>query len=334
MNINLLDYVIQSKQRKSLIFGTNVGASIIRKTLPVVYTDENAQIDAINAFCEFFKPDFVTTSMDLSIEAECFGSQVKFLGDSAPVVTGRLITDTVQINNISIPEIGVKRTEFCLNILQKIISDKPNIPVIAGTIGPFSLAGRLFGVTEILELVILDPESAIKLIEKCNLFIENYIRVIKSLGADGVLLAEPTAGLLSPRQLGKFSSNFIKELVEKLDSPGFRIIYHNCAAALPHLPQIIDSGVSIMHFGEPMDIPLSLSKVPPDRIISGNLDPAKVFLLGSHALMENSTKELLSRAANYPNFLISPGCDLPADIPIEKLELFDAVVRNFDKQPQ
>jgi uroporphyrinogen decarboxylase len=306
MNINLLDYVIQSKQRKSLIFGTNVGASIIRKTLPVVYTDENAQIDAINAFCEFFKPDFVTTSMDLSIEAECFGSQVKFLGDSAPVVTGRLITDTAQINNISIPEIGVKRTEFCLNILQKIISDKPNIPVIAGTIGPFSLAGRLFGVTEILELVILDPESAIKLIEKCNLFIENYIRVIKSLGADGVLLAEPTAGLLSPRQLGKFSSNFIKELVEKLDSPGFRIIYHNCAAALPHLPQIIDSGVSIMHFGEPMDIPLSLSKVPPDRIISGNLDPAKVFLLGSHALMENSTKELLSRADNYPNFLISP----------------------------
>ena len=332
MNINLLDYVIKSKQRKSLVFGTNVGAALIRKSLPVVYTDENAQVDAIHAFCDFFKPDFMTTSMDLSIEAECFGSQVKFLGDSAPVVTGRLITDTNQINHIPVPDIGEMRTKFCLNILQKIVSAKPNIPVIAGTIGPFTLAGRLFGVSEFLELVILDPESSIKLIEKCNSFIENYICVIKSLGADGVLLAEPTAGLLSPKQLGKFSSDYITELVQKLDSPEFRIIYHNCAAALPHLPQIIESEVSIMHFGEPMDIPESLSRVPLDRIISGNLDPAKVFLLGSHALIESSTTELLSRTAGYPNFLISPGCDLPADIAIDKLELFDAVIGNFNNQ--
>jgi len=329
MNINLLDYVIKSKQRKSLVFGTNVGASIIRKSLPVVYSDENAQIDAINAFCEFFKTDFITTSMDLSIEAECFGSQVKFLGNSAPVVTGRFITDTTQINNISVPEIGEKRTKFCLNILQKIISDKPNIPIIAGTIGPFTLASRLFGVTEILELVILDPESTIKLIEKCNLFIENYIFAIKSLGADGVLLAEPTAGLLSPKQLGKFSSNCIRELVENLDSPDFRIIYHNCAATVSHLPQIFDSKVTIMHFGEPMDIPVALSRISQDRIISGNLDPAKVFLLGSTELINKSTNDLLINATDHPNFLISPGCDLPADIPLEKLELFHTITRNY-----
>ena len=195
MNKDLLTYVINAQQRKALMFGTNIGASMINKSLPVVYTDENAQFDAINAFCENFDCDFITTAMDLSIEAECFGGQVKYLGNSAPVITGRIISDISQIDKIAVPEVGEKRTNFSLNILERVIKEYRNLPVIAGTIGPFTLAGRIFGVSEILELVLLDPAAAHTLVGKCNRFIEKYILSMKSLGADGVLLAEPSAGI-------------------------------------------------------------------------------------------------------------------------------------------
>ncbi len=327
MNKDLLTYVIDAQQHRALMFGTNIGASMINKTLPVVYTDENAQFDAINAFCENFDCDFVTIAMDLSIEAECFGGQVKYLGNSAPVITGRILTDTSLIDKIAVPEVGERRTKFSLNILERVIKKYRDIPVIAGTIGPFTLAGRIFGVSEILELVLLDPAAAHALVGKCNQFIEKYILSMKSLGADGVLLAEPSAGLLSPRLLGEFSSAYIKELVDEVESPFFKIVYHNCAATIAHFSQILDSGVSIMHFGEPMDIPLSLGKSPENRIISGNLDPSRVFLLEDLDTFEKSIRELLSHTSNHSNFLISSGCDLPADISLEKIKLLYALVR-------
>ena len=71
--------------------------------------------------------------------------------------------------------------------------------MLGGCIGPFSLAARLVGVTEAMELTLADPALMHVVIEKAARFLADYARAFRAAGADGLIMAEPAAGLLSPR---------------------------------------------------------------------------------------------------------------------------------------
>jgi uroporphyrinogen decarboxylase len=96
-------------------------------------------------------------------------------------------------------------------------------------------------------------------------------------------MAEPAAGLLSPRGLARFSAPYVKRIVEAAQSEKFCIVLHNCGAKLAHLPKILESGAEIHHFGAPMDMASALDQVDKDVILAGNLDPTAVFHDGSPA---------------------------------------------------
>lgn len=61
--------------------------------------------------------------MDLSVEAEAFGSPVQFSEIETPVVSGHIVNDIDEINNLAVPQVGEARTGNILkrrNLLQKI----------------------------------------------------------------------------------------------------------------------------------------------------------------------------------------------------------------------
>ncbi len=93
--------------------------------------------------------------MDLSVEAECFGSEIRKSDYEVPTVTGSIVTDMQSAERLSIPEIGTGRTGIYIDAVtkaKKMIQDRP---VFAGMIGPFSLSGRLLNVTEIMVIVMM-----------------------------------------------------------------------------------------------------------------------------------------------------------------------------------
>jgi uroporphyrinogen decarboxylase len=63
--------------------------------------------------------------------------------------------------------------------------------VFGGHIGPFSLAGRLFDLTEILMAVRLEPDIIHILLDKCTCFLIEYAKTFKKKGANGIFIAEP-----------------------------------------------------------------------------------------------------------------------------------------------
>jgi len=322
MSIELIEYIKNPVKKKALVFGTNLGAALLGKSPQIIYSDPKAQVEAILAFYEYYDADFLITAMDLTVEAECFGSKVRYSDFNAPTTENRFVVDISQIKNMNIPDIGEKRSQMHIDLTRKIISLHPSRPVLGGVIGPFTLASRLFGVAEMLELTIQNETSALMLIEKCYQFILNYAKAFKSIGSNGVILSEPSAGLLSPKALLKFSSFFIKNLIEEIESPIFRVIYHNCGAKAAHLEAIFESQVSILHFGEPMDISLALDRSQGKRIISGNLDPVAVFFSKDEKFVIKKTSELINKTRKYTNFLIAPGCDLPLRTPLGNITAF------------
>jgi len=318
----LTQLVKSSSAPVAMPVATFPGAVLQGTTVRALVTDARVQADTQIAFQRRFRTSVLMTCMDLSVEAEAFGANVVFSDTEVPTVTGRLVTDEAGVAALRVPPVGTSRTAVYLEAARRLAGANTGAPVMAGMIGPFSLAGRLFGVGEALQATAEDPDAIARLVEKTTEFLAAYSRAFKSAGAQGVIIAEPSAGLLSPRGLATYSSPYVRRIIEAVESEGFEVVLHNCAAKALHLDAVASSGAHIVHFGAPMDIPQALAKLPASTIVSGNIDPASVFVHGNAAAVAARTRELLAAAKGYRNFVISSGCDVPAATPVENLEAF------------
>jgi uroporphyrinogen decarboxylase len=182
-------------------------------------------------------------------------------------------------------------------------------------------------VSESLEVSLTEPEILKALLEKVTRYLIRYLTAFREAGVHGVIMAEPAAGLLSPRGLSQFSSVYVKQIIESTVTPDFTVVLHNCGAKLVHLPKVLEAGAEIFHFGAPMDIGQALAQVGEDIILSGNLDPTGVFHNGNPQEVTARTRELLQAAAGHRNFIPSSGCDIPPHSPLGNLAAFYDKIR-------
>jgi uroporphyrinogen decarboxylase len=318
--------VLGSARRLAMPVALYPGLALTGTKVSDVVTNPKVQFEAELALHERYRTPFVLSAMDLSVEAEAFGCAIHFSENEIPSVTGRLVTSLEQARKLSIPQPGDKRTAVYLETVRRLrqLPDKPM--VIGGCIGPFSLAARLVGVSEAMEMTINQPELIHLLLEKCTVFLTDYLRAFRREGADGVLMAEPAAGLLSPRSLSQFSSACVNSIGAAMTDGRFAIILHNCAAKLLHLPAVLETGLKTFHFGSPMDMAAALAKVPAEVVLCGNLDPARVFLHLPPAEISSRVRALLAATAAHRNFVLSSGCDLPSAVPLASLDAFYAAL--------
>lgn len=301
---------------------TYPGLSITGAKVSDVVTNPRAQIEVQAGLRERYQVPFVLSAMDLSVEAEAFGCAVAFSDTEVPTVTGRLVTDDQQAKQLPVPKPGDGRTGVYLDAVKGLV-DLPGGPmVLGGCIGPFSLAARLVGVSEAMELTMTEPDLIHTLLAKSTEFLTAYIARFKAAGAAAVIMAEPAAGLLSPRGMSAFSSAYIRQIREAVCDASFTIILHNCAAKMVHLPAVLETGLCSFHFGGPMDIVAAAAKMPAGTVLCGNLDPAGVFVQSSPEAIRSRVSALLAATAQWPNFVLSSGCDLPPNVPLASLDAF------------
>jgi uroporphyrinogen decarboxylase len=315
-------FVLNSPRRVAMPIAVYPGLALTKARVCDVVSDPRAQVAAQEVLHQRYQTPFVLSAMDLSAEAEAFGCTIHLSETEIPSVTGRLVTSLDQAQRLAVPRPGDKRTAVHLEAVRRLraLPDRPL--VFGGCIGPFSLAARLVGVSEAMELTVTDPELMHTAVEKSAAFLTEYIKAFRSSGADGVLMAEPAAGLLSPRSLATYSSAYIKQIGAAVADGHFALILHNCAAKLLHLPAVLETGLKTFHFGAPMDLPAALKQVPADVVLCGNLDPAGVFCQLSPDEMKNRVATLLGATAGHRNHVLSSGCDVPPNAPLANLDAF------------
>lgn len=326
MNFNQL--VLNSPRRLALPIATYPACALTGAKVFDIVTNPQAQFDAQAALRQRYHAPFVLSAMDLSVEAEAFGCAIHVSDSEVPTVTGRLVTNVDQAERLAVPQPGDKRSAVCLEAV-RLLSKISGAPfVFAGCIGPFSLAARLVGVSEAMEFTLTEPELMHTLLEKSAAFLTSYVRAFRAAGAHGVIMAEPAAGLLSPRGMSAYSSAYIKRIATNVAGDSFTILLHNCAAKVLHLPAMLETGLKTFHFGAPMDITTALTTVSPDVVLCGNLDPAAVFVQSSPDEVAARTAGLLARTAAHRNFVVSSGCDVPPNAPLTNLDAFYGAVKD------
>ncbi len=112
--------------------------------------------------------------MDLSVEAEAFGSNISFQDDDVPTIINRLLPQLTDVDMLNVPEVGTARTKEYIKATSLAAKNITDRPVFAGMIGPYSLSGRLADITEMMTYIMMDPENSHKLLSKTTDFLKEY----------------------------------------------------------------------------------------------------------------------------------------------------------------
>jgi uroporphyrinogen decarboxylase len=267
--------------------------------------------------------------MDLSVEAEAFGATIRFSESEVPTVTGRLIDTAEQADALKVPDVGAGRTGLYIEAIgkaAKLITDRP---VFAGVIGPFSLSGRLMDMTEIMIKCFTEPETVHTVLAKAAEFAVKYILAYKAAGANGVVIAEPAAGLLSPKFNDEFSTHYVRKIIEAVQDENFIVVYHNCGNTIPLIKSILTNGARIYHFGNAINMEEMLKLVPEDRVVMGNVEPAGQFRNGTPESVYQTTTALMERCASHRNWVPSSGCDIPPLSPWANIDAFFKAAKDY-----
>ncbi len=290
------------------------------------------QADCMVRIAEKYPMAAAVSPMDLSVEAECFGAKLRRSEKDVPAVHEGIIDDICDAENIAVPAIGSGRTGIFIEAVRMAKAEITDRPVFGNVIGPYSLAGRLMDFTEIMYACYDDPDCVHVLLNKATEFIVNYIDAFKDAGADGVVLAEPLAGLLSPALADEFSCEYVKKIAEACQTDDFIIIYHNCGNATGlMIKEIARTGCAAYHFGNAVDVKAAIGHIPADAPCMGNIDPAGEFKNGTPDSIRKATIDLMESMKEYKNFIISSGCDIPMAAKDENIHAFFDAVEEFYK---
>lgn len=324
-----IDQILNSKKKIAIPIMTHPGIEAIGKTVKEAVTNGEVHYEAMKYQAENFDIAACTAMMDLTVEAEAFGASIQFPENEIPTVIGRLVSDEESVKALKVPGMDAGRVMEYLKANQLAVENIDK-PILSGCIGPYSLAGRLYDMSEILIGIYIDPDTINLLLKKCTEFLIDYCLNLKALGTAGVVVAEPAAGLLSNEDCMEFSTKYVKKIVDAVQDDKFIIVLHNCGNSGQCTDAMIASGAKALHFGNNINMVETLQICPQDIVVMGNLDPVSVFKQMTPEDISLKTLELLEQTRKYKNFVISAGCDLPPHVPVENIKAFLTALKKFN----
>ncbi|MBQ8893171.1 MAG: uroporphyrinogen decarboxylase family protein [Clostridia bacterium] len=285
------------------------------------------QVKGMKAIADRCPMGAALNMMDLSVEAEAFGCTVRCPENEVPTVEKGVLEDISRAAGLTVPPVGAGRTSLYIEGVRLACKEITDRPVFCGVIGPYSLAGRLFDMTELMMECYDSPEDVKLLLEKVTEFLIAYIQAFKEAGADGVVMAEPAAGLLSPDLAEEFSAPYVKRIFEAVGSEDFLLCYHNCGNAVGDMAeQIAALRADIYHFGNAIDLKALIPRMPAESIVMGNLDPL-LFVDGTPEVIGAELRRIHGECGGYENFMLSSGCDIPPRAKWENLDAYFQTVQ-------
>ena len=329
--------IIRQREVAAIPVMTHPGIEQNGHTVRQAVCNGRIHYEAVMKLTQQFPSAAACTIMDLTTEAEAFGAEIAFSDEAVPAVANRLLPDVNSIYDLQVPSLSAGRIPQYLkaNLLaaksQKLTANSQK-PLFAGCIGPFSLAGRLYDMSDIMMLIYENADAAHTLLNKCTQFIQKYCEALKLTGANGVLMAEPAAGLLSNDDCLSFSSQYVKRIVDCVQDDNFIVILHNCGNQGHCTPAMVATGAAAYHFGNKCRMEDVIRDVPPTALAMGNLDPVSLFKDGTPKQMHDATFDLLDTMRPYPNFVLSSGCDTPPHTPMENINVFFEALNEWNKQ--
>ncbi|MBN1298216.1 MAG: uroporphyrinogen decarboxylase family protein [Actinobacteria bacterium] len=309
------------------------GVEIVESNIKLAQQNFGEHFRAIKKIAYEFKPDIVFPLMDLSIEANALGRYTIFpKEDSATVPKSHF--DTGEIEKLK--DINISFDSRVMGYVETMKLMSVGLPedIIRGAYitGPYSVVALIIGADEAAMATALDPKRLHYLCSFVTEKIREYATLLISAGAELICVLEPTAVMLGPSQFKHFSAFYVNRIIESIKFSGVDTVYHTCGNTMHLIDQMVDSGIDALSLdSEDMGVHMHdvLKKVPQNIVVMGNINPSTTMLRQTPENVSKEVKDLLDKTKDYPNYILSTGCDLPQETPVENIKAFIKTGRQY-----
>lgn len=282
--------------------------------------------------------DSVGISTSLRGVAEAMGSKIAYPDYNISYLLEPAVKSVEQIESLKVVNpLKDGRLPILLEAL-RLTKDAliKEVDVGAAMSGPFSVAASIVGTENLMKWMIKYPKAIHTLMEIVAESNNRYIEEVAKLGLS-IGFADPVSStsLISPKQFREFSLPYLKKNIDRIkETTGSAPGIHICGKSKELWLDVVDAGVSNFSIDNIEGLE-EAKRIMGDRvIITGNVPPVDVMYLGTKEDIFESVKESIRKGHDSPKgFILSTGCQIPMNTPIEKIEMFMDAANTYGRYP-
>lgn len=281
-----------------------------------VSTDVDALVQAALEVNRLYHPDGQPIMFDLQIEAEILGCDMVWSDDGPPSVASHPLEDTTEIPT-RMPKADEGRLSMELEATLRLKKEIGETTALYGICcGPFTLASHLRG-TEIFMDMMLQPEYVHELLAYANKVAKTVSGYLIDAGIDVVAVTDPLISQISPAHFVEFMEKPFTELFESISSKGAKSSFFVCGNATMNIEPMCKTKCDSLSVDENVNL-ANAKKITDtyDITIGGNIPLTSVMLFGNQQDNMKTVVDLID-SVTPGRLILSPGCDMPYDVPVE-----------------
>jgi uroporphyrinogen decarboxylase len=182
------------------------------------------------------------------------------------------------------------------------------------------------GATEFLELMMIEPDEAHRLLHKITAFLKSWIRLQMETfpTIDGILMLDDIIGFIGVEEFKVFALPYFKELYDVDVSVKF---LHNDAPSAVSAPFLPEMGVNLFNMGVDVTLTELKASTKNGMALLGNIPPRDVLAAGTAADVVRETEALIASLPEMSKVILSCGGGMPPGVSSENIAAFIKTVQ-------
>ncbi len=309
---------------------TTEGLKKLGYRFAALHSNAKMMSDAAASTYRLFGFECSVVPFDLCVEAEALGCEINVydhLEDILyPTIKKKLINNEDEMD-IVIPADLTSRGRIplikeAIGLLKAEIGNE----VVVGSylLGPFTLAGQIMELNDLLKLSFKKPDKVGRLLDILADVIIIVLKEYESAGADYITIREmgATSDVLSPRVFRTLILPYLEKIFAE-----FKVInvLHICGKTNDIAVFMLESGARAISVDQKNDVAETRQKIGSDALLFGNFDPYNILVTGT----VDKVRETVKRCIDDGVSAVWPGCDIWPTVPRENiLAMMDEVKKS------
>jgi [methyl-Co(III) methanol-specific corrinoid protein]:coenzyme M methyltransferase len=299
-----------------------------------IHLDAKMMADTAASTYKSFGFECGVVPVDLCVEAEALGCVINVYphaeGILYPTIKEKLIHNEDEMD-VKIPADLATRGRIpllkeAIRLLQADIGNE--VAIGSYVLGPFTLAGQIMELNDLLKLSFKKPDKVAKLLDVMADAIIVVAKEYEKAGVDYLTVREmgATSDVLSPRV---FRNLILPPLQKIMKEIKIYSVLHICGKTNDIVPSMVEAGPTAISVEQKNDVAETRKKLGNEALIFGNYDPYNVLVAGTPQLVRDTIKKCIDDGVSA----VWPGCDIWPTVPGENiLAMMDEVKKYGGKK--
>lgn len=294
-------------------------ANFIGKTYGEFASDYKVLAEANLRCMDEFGIDILGLISDPYRETSAFGAKIQYVPDGVPRCLNYVVQSMEDVKNLKNPD--VYKEERTRDRIKggELLSKKTqgNIPIIGWIEGPLAEACDLAGVENMMMQLMIDPDFANRLMDKCMKTAKDFAKAQIEAGCEIIGMGDAVCSQIDADTYNLFVRDRHKELISYIQELGGKIKLHTCGDTTHLLPSYKDLELDILDLDWQVNIENARKVLGDEVIFAGNINPVLVQDKSRDEVYLMS-KKLVEKYKNE-RFILSAGCEITVLTPHENV---------------